>query len=261
VVSLELLAQLEAVLFASDAPLPLERLVEALEGDPEAVRLGLEALRAAVEAPGRGLLLVEVAGGYRLVTRPEVAPALLRLQRLRLRSRLSRAAVETLAIVAYRQPVSRPEIEQLRGVSVDHVITALLERRLVRVVGRRAVPGRPLLYGTTREFLEHFGLRDLGDLPPFEVPAEAAAAMAAALGSGGVEPAPLAEAGSPDPEAGPPEGEPEGESEGEMAVTAAGEGPGDPASEASAAGTAPGDREPERSTGDPVDRPGAPTLA
>src|SRR5262249_56549177 len=112
-----------------------------------------------------------VPGGSRLVPRAELAPVLLRLQRLRLKSRLSRAALETLAIIAYRQPISRPEIEQLRGVSADAVATHLLERRLIRVVGRKNTPGRPILYGTTREFLEHFGLRDLRELPPFQIPA------------------------------------------------------------------------------------------
>jgi segregation and condensation protein B len=96
--------------------------------------------------------------------------------------------VETLTIVAYRQPISRPEIEQLRGVGTESVLTHLLERRLVRVVGRKPTPGRPVLYGTTREFLEHFGLRDLEDLPPFESPAGA--------GATGGEPAAGAEAGA-----------------------------------------------------------------
>ena len=167
----ETLAGLEALLLASDTPLDLGRIAEVLEVDVGDAQAVLEALRAACEAPGRGVAVVEVAGGIRLVTRPELAPVLLRLQRLRLKSRLSRAALETLAIVAYRQPISRPEIEQLRGVGAESVLAHLLERRLVRVVGRKAVPGRPMLYGTTREFLEHFGLRDLGDLPPFEVPA------------------------------------------------------------------------------------------
>jgi len=169
----ESLAALEALLFASDAPLELSRIAEVLDLAPDEAHAAVVALRAACEAPDRGLAVVEVAGGLRLVTRPEMAPALLKLQRLRLKSRLSRAAVETLAIIAYRQPISRPEIEQLRGVSADAVVTALLERRLVRVVGRKAGPGRPILYGTTRDFLEHFGLRDLGELPPFEVPAPA----------------------------------------------------------------------------------------
>jgi segregation and condensation protein B len=169
----ERLGQLEALLFASDAPLPLERIAEALEIDPFDARAAVDALMAACQEPGRGLAVAEVGGGVRLVTRPEHAALLMSLQRLRLKSRLSRAAVETLTIVAYRQPISRPEIEQLRGVSTESVLTHLLERRLVRVVGRKPTPGRPVLYGTTPEFLEHFGLRDLEDLPPFESPAGA----------------------------------------------------------------------------------------
>jgi segregation and condensation protein B len=170
-VKAEVEAAVEALLFASDEPLPLDRLVEVLDLTPGEAQAAVDAVRVACEASGRGLALVEVAGGFRLVTRPELAPILLRLQRLRLKSRLSRAAVETLAIVAYRQPISRPEIEQLRGVSAESVVTHLLERRLIRIVGRKATPGRPILYGTTGEFLEHFGLRDLGELPPFELPA------------------------------------------------------------------------------------------
>jgi segregation and condensation protein B len=166
----ETLAALEALLFASDAPLELARIAEVLELPTEEARAAVEALRAACDLPGRGLAVVDVAGGVRLVTRSELAPLLFKLQRLRLKSRLSRAAIETLAIIAYRQPIARPEIEQLRGVNADAAVLALLERRLIRVVGRKAGPGRPILYGTTREFLEHFGLRDLGDLPPFEVP-------------------------------------------------------------------------------------------
>jgi segregation and condensation protein B len=175
----EVLAALEALLFASDAPLELGRIAEVLDLGPDEALAAVEALRKACDAPGRGLVVVDVAGGVRLVTRPELAPVLLRLQRLRLRTRLSRAAVETLVIVAYRQPISRPEIEQLRGVNADAVVTALLDRRLIRVVGRKAGPGRPILYGTTREFLEHFGLRDLGDLPPFEAPTPAGASETA----------------------------------------------------------------------------------
>lgn len=180
--SRDALAALEALLFASDAPLELARIGEVLELGPDDTRATVEALRAACETPERGLTVVEVAGGVRLVTRPELAPVLLRLQRLRLRSRLSRAALETLAIIAYRQPISRPEVEQLRGVGTESVLAHLLERRLVRIVGRKAAPGRPILYGTTREFLEHFGLRDLTEMPPFEVPADATTGEGAADG-------------------------------------------------------------------------------
>ena len=193
----ELVGQLEALLFASDAPLPVERVAEVLEVSAGEARSAVDALRAACEEPGRGLAVVEIGGGIRLVTRPEHATVLMSLQRLRLKSRLSRAAVETLTIVAYRQPISRPEIEQLRGVGTESVLTHLLERRLVRVVGRKATPGRPVLYGTTREFLEHFGLRDLEELPPFELPA-GAPGDAVAGSESGVAAAETPEAGSPD---------------------------------------------------------------
>ena len=114
---------------------------------------------------GRALQVVEVGGGYRMVTRPDVAPWLVRLARARTRVRLSRPALETLAIIAYKQPVSRPEVDAVRGVNSDGVLENLLERRLVRIAGRKDAPGRPFLYETTREFLVAFGLRDLADLP------------------------------------------------------------------------------------------------
>jgi segregation and condensation protein B len=180
----ERMGQLEALLFASDAPLPLERIAEVLEIEAVDARAAVDALMAACQEPGRGLAVAEVGGGVRLVTRPEHAPLLMSLQRLRLKSRLSRAAVETLTIIAYRQPISRPEIEQLRGVGSESVLTHLLERRLVKVVGRKPTPGRPVLYGTTREFLEHFGLRDLEDLPPFEIAAGTPGAPGAEPGAG-----------------------------------------------------------------------------
>ncbi len=194
----EALGALEALLFACDAPLPVERIAEVLEIPEAEARAAIAALRARCEAPGRGLAVVEIGGGVRLVTRPEHAPVLLRLQRLRLKSRLSRAAVETLAIIAYRQPISRPEIEQLRGVGAESVLAHLLERRLIRVVGRKATPGRPVLYGTTREFLEHFGLNELGDLPPFESAAESAGAGAAGENGAGETPAGASGPGSPE---------------------------------------------------------------
>jgi segregation and condensation protein B len=197
VVSPEVLASVEALLFASDEPLPLARLAEVLEVSLEDAGEAVEAVRVAAGEPGRGLAVVDVAGGLRLVTRADLAPVLLRLQRLRLKTRLSRAAVETLAIIGYRQPISRPEIEQLRGVGAESVVANLLERRLIRVVGRKAAPGRPILYGTSREFLEHFGLRDLTELPPFEVPPEAARTLAAVMGSGESAPAADAAAAAP----------------------------------------------------------------
>jgi len=159
----------EALLFASDAPLEPERLREVLDLESlAAARALVDELRARYEEGSRALTITEVGGGYRMVTRPELAPWLVRLARARTRVRLSRAALEALAIVAYKQPVSRPEVDAIRGVSSEGVLESLMERRLVRIAGRKDAPGRPFLYETTREFLIAFGLRDLGDLPRVE---------------------------------------------------------------------------------------------
>jgi len=159
----------EALLFASDTPVEAERIQEVLDLGSEAeARALVEDLKARYEAEERGLQIVEVGGGFRMVTRPEVAPWLVRLAKSRTRSRLSRSALETLAIVAYRQPVSRPEIDVVRGVNSDAVLESLLDRRLIRIAGRKDAPGRPFLYETTREFLVAFGLRDLSELPQVE---------------------------------------------------------------------------------------------
>jgi segregation and condensation protein B len=159
----------EALLFASDTPLEAERIREVLDLPDvhEAGRL-IEELRARYEASSQGLQIVEVGGGYRMITRPEVAPWLVRLARARTRTRLSRPALEALAIIAYKQPVSRPEIDAVRGVNSEAVLDNLLERRLIRITGRKEAPGRPYLFETTREFLVAFGLRDIGDLPKVE---------------------------------------------------------------------------------------------
>ena len=159
----------EAMLFASDVPLEAERIREVLDLENAAAARGLvEELIARYEGEPRGLAIVEVGGGYRMVTRPELAPWLVRLARARTRVRLSRPALETLAIIAYKQPVSRPELDAVRGVNSEAVLDNLLERRLIRIGGRKEAPGRPFLYETTREFLVAFGLRDLNDLPRVE---------------------------------------------------------------------------------------------
>lgn len=159
----------EALLFASDTPLEAERIREVLDLPDvhEAGRL-IEELRARYEASSQGLQIVKVGGGFRMITRPEVAPWLVRLARARTRTRLSRPALEALAIVAYKQPVSRPEIDAVRGVNSEAVLDSLLERRLIRITGRKDAPGRPYLFETTRDFLVAFGLRDIGDLPKVE---------------------------------------------------------------------------------------------
>jgi segregation and condensation protein B len=174
---------LEALLFASDAPIEAERIQEVIGLDsPEAARGVVDDLRRHLAESGRALQVVEAGGGFRLLTRPEAAPWLVRLQKSRTRARLSRPALETLAIVAYRQPVSKPEVDAIRGVNSEGVLESLLERRLIRMAGRKEAPGRPFLYETTREFLVAFGLRDVGDLPRVEgeliVPETAAPAEA-----------------------------------------------------------------------------------
>ena len=159
----------EALLFASDVPLEVERIREVLDLENHAAARELvRELAARYEAEERGLAIMEVGGGWRMVTRPELAPWLVRLARVRTRVRLSRPALETLAIVAYKQPVSRPEIDAVRGVNSEATLDNLLERRLVRIAGRKEAPGRPFVYETTREFLVAFGLRDAGDLPKIE---------------------------------------------------------------------------------------------
>ena len=159
------LAILEAVLFAAEEPLTVVRLAEVLE-EPDGRKVGalVDALGERLAADRRGLELVEIAGGYALMTRPDLAPWVRRLKRVR-PARLSRAALETLAVIAYKQPITKAEIEEVRGVSADGVLRTLAERDLIRVVGRRPDPGRPILYGTSRAFLEHFGFKDLSDLP------------------------------------------------------------------------------------------------
>ena len=159
----------EALLFASDTPLEAERIREVMDlADTAEARALVEELRVRYDAADSALTIVEVAGGFRMVTRPALAPWLMKLAKTRTRARLSRPALETLAIVAYRQPVSRPEVDAIRGVNSEAVLDNLLERRLVRIAGRKEAPGRPFLFETTREFLVAFGLRDLGDLPKVE---------------------------------------------------------------------------------------------
>src|SRR2546422_8051309 len=165
----EPISLVEALLFASDAPVEAERIREVLDLRTVDEARALVA-RLAEQSADRGsaIQVVEVGGGYRMVTRPEVAPWLVRLARSRTHSRLSRPALEALAIIAYKQPVSRPEIDAVRGVNSDAVLDNLLERRLGRIAGRKEGPGRPYLFETTREFLVAFGLRDVGDLPKVE---------------------------------------------------------------------------------------------
>ena len=167
----EMEAALEAILFVSSEPVPRAKLMEMFEEgeEREEAARALGAVLARYDGEeGRGILVEDVAGGVRLATRPEVVGWLRRFFDVASGNKLSMAALETLAIIAYRQPMTGPEIQELRGVSAAGVLKTLLERRLVRIVGRKEVVGKPFLYGTTREFLMHFGLKTLEDLPPLE---------------------------------------------------------------------------------------------
>ncbi len=189
---------LEALLLAAAEPVSAQKLAGVLgeETTPTEVRGLLAALEAEYAEAGRGFRIEEVAGGFQLRTLPELAPW---LQRLRPQPplRLSRAALETLAIVAYKQPITRAELELVRGVDVGAVVTSLLERRLVRIAGHREVPGRPMLYATTRRFLEVFGLASLSDLPTLREIEELLRDRAAAASEAGELPAGAAAATSP----------------------------------------------------------------
>ncbi len=156
---------LESLLFVADGPLTVQRLTEVIDGAcKDDIRSMLEELNNELQDNRRGIRLVEVAGGYQLRTAKTNADWVKKFLGGR-PARMGRATLETLAIVAYRQPITKAEIEAIRGVDVDGVITTLLERNLVRAVARKDVPGRPFLYGTTPEFLELFNLKDLAQLP------------------------------------------------------------------------------------------------
>ncbi len=171
----EMAAVFEALLFASPDPQPEAKLLEVFpENSREQAREALQTVLARYRTgesggqPDRGVVVDHAGGGYRLVTRPDLHAYLRRYFEVAGRSKLSMAAVETLAIVAYRQPVTSPEIQDLRGRNSAGVLKTLLERRLIRIAGRKEVVGSPFLYATTRDFLLHFGLRSLSELPPLE---------------------------------------------------------------------------------------------
>ncbi|MCB4755635.1 MAG: SMC-Scp complex subunit ScpB [Elusimicrobia bacterium] len=159
---------IETLLYMTDHPLATEEILEVLE-EQELTKPEINAFLGEIKmksgAEGSALQMVEVAGGVQMATRPEMAPYIRRLYKERLTVRLSSSALETLSIIAYKQPITRSEIEQIRGVEAVGVMETLLERRLIKVVGRKETIGRPLLYGTTVEFLRQFGLKHLADLP------------------------------------------------------------------------------------------------
>ncbi len=160
---------IEALLFSSEKPLALERVKKVLDGyDTNQIRLIIEELRSDYERDKRGIRVVEVADGFRMITASDFAPFLKKFYKERKVERLSRQGLETLAIIAYKQPLTKNEIEILRNVNADGVMSSLLDKNLIRISGRKKAPGRPFVYGTTKQFLEHFGLKSLDELPKME---------------------------------------------------------------------------------------------
>jgi len=179
---------LEALLFSSGKPIPVESFAEMLGAAAGDVEEALRGMAERTNAEGRGIRLEAVGGGWRFVTRPEFDGLLRKYFEISERSRLSLAALETLAIIAYRQPITAPEISELRGVNSSAVLKTLFDKRLITTAGKKPVVGTPFLYKTTKEFLIRFGLNDLGELPkPEEIDEDLAGAAGDELG-----PAPLA---------------------------------------------------------------------
>lgn len=183
----EAAATVEAVLFASDSPMTAAKIAQVAElPGQRIVRKAVETLNARYEQVGCAFRIESIAGGFQMLTRPEYHDVVSRISRARRDSRLSQAAMETLAIVAYRQPVLRADVEAIRGVTCGDVLHGLMEKQLVKIVGRAQVLGRPMLYGTTRQFLETFGMGTLRDLPKVD---ELAIATATAKPAAASEPA------------------------------------------------------------------------
>ena len=159
---------IEALLFASERPLSPEEMKNAFGDGVSAAQIKeqVEALGKEYDEQDRGFRLYEIAGGFQLASDIRFAEVLKRFYQSREKKKLSQAGLETLSVIAYRQPVTRADIEAIRGVTVDGAVKTLLEKGLIKITGRKEVPGRPILYGTTQEFLEHFGLKSIQELPP-----------------------------------------------------------------------------------------------
>ena len=192
----QLKSAIEALLFISGSPLTVDRLKGVFDdATKEQLEAQLGVIKQEYEARGAGILLAEVAGGYQLATCPEHAGWIRKFKSVKMSTKLSRPALETLAIIAYKQPITRTEVEAIRGVNVGGIVRNLMERRLVKIVGKKDVPGKPMMYGTTMEFLQYFGLKDLSALPTLKEFQELEA------GEEAMTPIP-AEGAEPDPPAG-----------------------------------------------------------
>ncbi len=162
----QLKSAIEALLFIAGNPVTAERLKGVFEdASREQIEAQLDALRQEHDGRTAGIMLAEIAGGWQFVSRPEHAAWIRKFRTVKSSARLSRPALETLAIIAYKQPITRTEIEAVRGVNVDGIVRNLMERRLIKIVGKKDIPGKPMLFGTSTEFLQHFGMKDLSSLP------------------------------------------------------------------------------------------------
>lgn len=161
----ERISLIEAMLFVSGDPITLESIKGILDIPETDIKQVVNELIAEYRERDRGLLILEIAQGYQMVTNPLCAKLLRKFTNAATSNKLSMPALETLAIIAYKQPIIKAEIEQIRGVNSDGVIKSLLDKRLIKIVGQREAPGKPMLYGTTKEFLQYFGLKDLTELP------------------------------------------------------------------------------------------------
>jgi segregation and condensation protein B len=159
----------EALLFVSEKPVTLEQLKTAIQGAGVAeLREAVASLMADYKSAAKGIVIVEIAHGYQMLSSPDCAGYIREFYKTRHKEKLTRPSLETLAIIAYKQPVSRTDVELIRGVNSDGVVMHLLNKGLIKIAGRKEVPGRPYVYGTTQQFLEYFGLRSLEDLPKLE---------------------------------------------------------------------------------------------
>jgi segregation and condensation protein B len=156
---------IEALLFISGEPLVPKDIKKITDFSEEDISTSLNELVDEYRSRNGGFIVTEIAEGYQMVTNPEYAPWIRKLKSTTTSAKLSLAALETLSMVAYKQPITKVEIEQLRGVNSDGVVKSLLEKRLIKILGKKEVPGKPMLYGTTKEFLQYFGLKDLSELP------------------------------------------------------------------------------------------------
>ena len=161
----EKISLIEAMLFVSGEPIMLAALKSVMDIPEPDIKQAIDELIAEYQERDRGIIIMEVAQGYQMVTNPLYAKLLRKFTNTAASNKLSMPALETLAIVAYKQPLIKAEVEQIRGVNSDGVIKSLLDKRLIKIVGQKEAPGKPMLYGTTKEFLQYFGLKDLTELP------------------------------------------------------------------------------------------------